>query len=54
MAGKEVSAEAWQEAVDLDRVIGLVRAAQPEKAKAILLRKLTTDQDKCDGQKRLA
>jgi siroheme synthase-like protein len=38
--GIRVGADAWQEALDLDLLIGLVRAGQPEKARALLLGKL--------------
>ena len=42
--GYIVDAEAWQEALDLDLLIQLVRSGQRKKAKAILLRKLIPDQ----------
>ena len=37
---KELSAEAWQEALDLDLLMGLLRAGQQKEAKAALLGKL--------------
>jgi siroheme synthase-like protein len=42
--GIRVGADAWQEALDLDLLIGLVRAGQPEEAKALLLGKLEAHQ----------
>jgi siroheme synthase-like protein len=42
--GISVGADAWQEALDLDLLIGLVRAGQPEEAKALLLGKLEAHQ----------
>ena len=38
--GVEVSADVWQKTLDLDSLIELVRAGQPEEVKAILLEKL--------------
>jgi precorrin-2 dehydrogenase/sirohydrochlorin ferrochelatase len=38
--GIAVSADAWQEALDLDLLTGLVRAGQPEEARALLLSRL--------------
>ncbi len=35
-----MSAEKWQEALDLDRLINLIRKGQPSKAKDVLLKKL--------------
>jgi len=46
--GYIVDAEAWQEALDLDLLIQLVRSGQRKKAKAILLRKLIPDQKEYD------
>ena len=46
--GYIVDAEAWQEALDLDLLIQLVRSGQRKKAKAILLRKLMPDQKEYD------
>jgi siroheme synthase-like protein len=43
--GITVSADAWQKALDLDLLIGLVRAGQPEKARAVLVRKLGAHQE---------
>jgi siroheme synthase-like protein len=40
--GYRVGTEAWQEALDLDLLIQLVRSGQQKKAKAILLKKLQT------------
>ncbi len=42
--GIMVSADAWQQALDLDLLIELVRARQPEEARALLLRKLVVHQ----------
>ena len=42
--GMSVGADAWQEALDLDLLIGLVRAGQSEEAKALLLGKLEAHQ----------
>ncbi len=39
-----VGADAWQEALDLDLLIGLVRAGQPDEARTILLGKLGVHQ----------
>ena len=41
---KKVSAEAWQKALDLDLLMGLLRAGQQEEAKAVLLGKLMKNQ----------
>jgi siroheme synthase (precorrin-2 oxidase/ferrochelatase) len=38
--GYKVGTEAWQEALDLDLLIQLVRSGQQKKVKAILLNKL--------------
>ena len=38
--GYRLGVEAWQEALDLDLLIQLVRSGQRKKAKVILLRKL--------------
>ena len=46
--GYIVDAEAWQEALDLDLLIQLVRSGQRKKAKAILLSKLIPDQKEYD------
>jgi len=46
--GYIVDVEAWQEALDLDLLIQLVRSGQRKKAKAILLRKLMPDQKEYD------
>jgi siroheme synthase-like protein len=46
--GYIVDAEAWQEALDLDLLIQLMRSGQRKKAKAILLRKLIPDQKEYD------
>jgi len=37
---KKVSAEAWQKALDLDLLMGLLRGGQQEEAKAVLLGRL--------------
>jgi siroheme synthase-like protein len=44
--GRVVSANAWQEALDLDLLIGLLRAGQKEEVKAILLKKLEACEEK--------
>ena len=44
LQGIGVSADAWQEALDLDLLIRLVRAGRPEEAKAVLLAKLEAHQ----------
>ena len=44
--GYKVGAEAWQEALDLDLLIQLVRSGQQKKAKAILLNKLQANKMK--------
>jgi len=46
--GYIVDADAWQEALDLDLLIQLVRSGQRNKAKAILLWKLAPDQKQHD------
>lgn len=43
--GIRVSGEAWQEALDLDSLIGLLQAGQREKAKTFLLNRLKTYQE---------
>ena len=43
--GITVGADAWQEALDLDLLIGLVRAGQPKEARALLLRELEAHQE---------
>lgn len=48
LKGKEVSLDTWQEAIDLDLLIGLLIAGQRKEAKAILLQKLKSDQKECD------
>lgn len=44
--GRVVSANAWQEALDLDLLIGLLREGQKEEVKAILLKKLEACEEK--------
>ena len=44
--GYIVDAEAWQEALDIDLLIQLVRSGQRKKAKAIMVRKLIPDLEK--------
>jgi siroheme synthase-like protein len=44
--GRKVGTETWQEALDLDLLIQLVRSGQSKKAKAILLTKLQTPKRK--------
>ena len=44
--GYIVDAEAWQEAIDLDLLIQLLRSGQRKEAKAIMVRKLIPDLEK--------
>ena len=44
--GRVVSANAWQEALDLDLLIGFLREGQKEEVKAILLKKLEACEEK--------
>lgn len=43
LKGKRVSASTWQEAIDLDMLMGFLRAGQRKEAKAILFQKLKSD-----------